>query len=190
MENKEIIIQATMELIHEKGEHMNEITVREIAKKANVGLGLINYHFENKDKLIELCVERIVNGIVENFRLIREKTEGLNAFDKLLYLGNMTFTFLFEHYAVSKTSILADMRMPKEDDNTHRTYLAFLPLVSACRNDWDKETQKRKTFCLISVMQQSFLRHNVIKQLYGIDLTNSKEREAFHYAILHDILEV
>ncbi len=189
MDTKEAIIQSTIDLIHEKGEQMDGITVREIAQRANVGLGLINYYFESKDKLIELCVERIVNGIVDAFHTIREQTENLSAFDKLAYLGNMTFSFLFEHYAVSRTSILSDMRIPKDDDNTHRTYLAYLPLVSACRPDWDEETLKRKTFYLITVMQQSFLRHKVIGQLYGIDLTNAKERKRFHETILHDILE-
>lgn len=190
MDSKEKIIQATIDLINEKGEQMNDITVREICKKADVGLGLVNYHFENKDKLIELCVERIINCIVDNFNSIQEKTEKLTAFEKLDYLGNMTFTFLFEHYAVSKISILADMRMPKEDDNTHRTYLAYLPLMSACRPDWDNKTLERKTFYLIAVMQQSFLRHKVIMQLYGIDLTVPEERKTFHRTILHDILEV
>lgn len=190
MDHKEIIIQATIDLIHEKGEQMNEITVREICKKANVGLGLVNYHFGNKDKLIELCVERIVNGIVDQFRSIHKKIERLAPFEKLDYLGNMTLTFLFEHYAVSKTSILTDMRTPKEDDNTHRTYLAYLPLVSSCRPDWDHQTLERKTFYLITVMQQAFLRHKVIKQNYGIDLTNIEERNSFHSKILHDILEV
>lgn len=189
MDNKEIIIQAAIDLINEKGEQMDRITVREISQKANVGLGLINYYFESKDKLIDLCVERIINGIVDAFRVIQEQTEERTAFDKLAYLGNMTFTFLFEHYAVSRTSILSDMRMPKEDDNTHRTYLAYLPLMSACRPDWDEETLKRKTLYLISVMQQSFLRHKVIRQLYGIDLTIPEERKAYHETILHDILE-
>ena len=188
MDNKETIMQAAIDLINEKGERMNDITVREICKRANVGLGLVNYHFGNKDRLIELCVERIVNGIVENFRSIREKTEGFTPFEKLDYLGNMTLTFLFEHYAVSKTSILTDMRMPKEDDNTHRTYRAYLPLVSACRPDWDESTLERKTFCLIAAMQQLFLRHKVLLSVYGIDLTKAEEREAVHERILRDVL--
>ena len=50
MDSKETIIQATMELIAEKGEHLDNITVREICKKSAVGLGLINYHFGNKEK--------------------------------------------------------------------------------------------------------------------------------------------
>ena len=190
MDNKEIIIQATIDLINEKGEQMHDIIVREICRKANVGLGLVNYHFENKDRLIEICVERIVNGIVDSFRSMQEKTEGLTPFEKLDYLGNMTLTFLFDYYAVSKTSILTDMNMPKEDDNTHRTYLAYLPLVSACRPDWNKDTLERKTFYLIALMQQSFLRYKVIRELYEVDLTDREERKMFHTKILHDILEV
>ncbi len=188
MDKKEAIIQATMELLQEKGERLQEITVREICKRANIGLGLLNYHFENKDKLLELCVERMVNGIVDNFQRIRERTEGLAPMEKLVYLGNMTLTFLFEHDTVSRISILTDMRLPKEDDNTHKTYAAYLPLVAACRPDWDKETLERRTFCLIAGMQQVFLRHKVILQTQGIDLTNADERKAFHDKMLRDIL--
>lgn len=115
-----------------------------------MGLGLVNYHFGNKDRLMEICVERIVNGIVDNFQSIRENTEALPAFERL----------------------------------------AYLPPLSACRPDWNEETLRRRTFYLITVMQQSFLRHQAIKQLSGIDLTVPEEREAFHLTVLHDILEV
>lgn len=190
MDNKEIIIQTTIDLINEKGEQMNGITVREICKRANVGLGLVNYYFGNKDKLIELCVEHMINGIVEQFHNIREETEELAPFEKLNSLGNMTLDFLFEHNAVSKISILTDMQTPKANDNTHRTFEAYLPLVSACRPDWDEETIKRKTFCLITVMQQTFLRHEAISQMLDIDLNTKEARQIFHTQILHDILEV
>ena len=85
MDNKEAIIQATIKLIEEKGEHLEEVTVREICKRAGVGLGLVNYHFGNKDKLIEQCIERMINGTVEHFQNIREKTDGFTPFEKLEY---------------------------------------------------------------------------------------------------------
>lgn len=190
MDHREAIMQAATALIQEKGDRLDEITVREICKRSGVGLGLVNYHFGNKDRLIELCVERIINGIVERFQRIQKETEALAPFEKLEYLGNMTLSFLFEHDAVSKISILSDMHSPKEGDNTHRTYEAYLPLVSACRPDWDGETVKRKTFCLITVMQQAFLRHDAVSRMLGADLDTEEGRRAFHTQILHDILEM
>jgi len=188
--NREAILRETIALIEERDGQVQEITVREICRRANVGLGLINYHFGNKDKLIEQCVEYMVSGIVDNFRAIRERTEGFEPLEKLEYLGNMTLTFLFNHYAISKISILTDMRAPKEDDNTIRTYRAYLPLVAACRPDWDEAAVRRKTFCLIAVMQQTVLRYEAILHTQGIDLMKEDERRRFHRQMLHDILEV
>lgn len=187
MDNREAIIKATVALIEEKGEQINAITVREICKKAEVGLGLVNYYFENKDKLISLCVEKIINGIVEKFAAIRERTKSLTPFEKLEYLGAMTLDFLFEHCAVSKISILTDMQAPKENDNTHRTYSAYLPLVSACRPDWSESKVKRTTYCLVTAMQQAFLRSDIIKLSQGVNLRNKTERKQFHRQMLQDL---
>lgn len=190
MDNREAIIQATIALIEEKGEQLNTITVREICKKANVGLGLVNYYFENKDNLISFCVEKIINGIVEKFAAIREQTKNFSPFEKLDYLGNMTLDFLFDHYTVSKISIMTDMQSPKENDNTLRTYAAYLPLVSACRPDWTENKVKRMTYCLITTMQQSFLRSDMIFISQGVNLRDKTERKQYHRQMLQDILGV
>ncbi len=183
------IIRVTTELIEQHNGDIKSVTARMIADKAGIGLGLINYHFGSKDKLIELCVEHLINGIIERFQMIQKNEDQLTPFEKLEYLGNMTLDFLFEHCAVSKISILTDMQTPKVHDNTHRTYAAYLPLVAACRPDWDEETIKRKTFCLITVMQQIFLRCETISRMLDIDLSQKENRSAFHARILRDILE-
>ncbi len=190
MDSKQAIIQATVALIEEKGENIDAITVREICKRADVGLGLVNYYFENKDRLIDICVEKMINGIVDKFTEIREQTKDCTPYEKLDRLGNMTLTFLFDHYAVSKISMMTDMRTPKENDNTHRTYLAFLPLVAACRPDFDGDKIKRVTNCLITAMQQAFLRHEIILLTQGVDLRNAEERKTYHRQMIKDILGV
>ena len=179
MDNKEAIIQATIKLIEEKGEHLEEVTVREICKRAGVGLGLVNYHFGNKDKLIEQCIERMINGTVEHFQNIREKTDGFTPFEKLKCLGNMTLDFLFEHYAISKISVLTDMQSPKENDNTYRTYAAYLPLVAACRPDLDEAAIKRKTLYLITVMHKCSCDTKSYRKHWGLTLDKKKTARIF-----------
>ncbi len=190
MDHKDAMIQAAISLIREKGDRLDDITVREICKRAGVGLGLLNYHFGNKDRLIEQCVEQMINSIIVRFQELQKETEGMSPFERLEYLGGMTLNFLVEHEAMSRISILTDMQTPKEDDNTSRTHRAYLPLVSACRPDWDEETVRRKTFCLITVMQQIFLRHETVSRMLDIPLNTPEARRAFHTQILHDILEV
>ena len=179
MDNKEAIIQATIKLIEENGEHLEEVTVREICKRANVGLGLVNYHFGNKDKLIEQCIERMINGTVEHFQNIREKTDDFTPFEKLEYLGNMSLDFLFEHYAVSKISVFTDMQSPKENDNTYRTYAAYLPLVAACRPDLDEAAIKRKTLYLITIMQKCSCDTKSYHRHWGLTLGRKKTERTF-----------
>ena len=47
MEIKEQIINAAIDLIKETNGSIDKITIRQIAKRAGVGVGLINYHFQS-----------------------------------------------------------------------------------------------------------------------------------------------
>ena len=49
------IMRATKEILDETGS-VGQITVRQIAERANVGVGLINYHFKSKDNLLGTAV--------------------------------------------------------------------------------------------------------------------------------------
>lgn len=50
--------------------------------------------------------------------------------------------------------------------------------------------EKRKTYCLISVMQQTFLRYETASAILDLDLSQKENRRAWHNQILRDILEV
>ena len=64
---KETIINATTELIEQSGGEVKNITARAIADKSKVALGLINYHFESKENLVAICVQRIINKVLMSF---------------------------------------------------------------------------------------------------------------------------
>lgn len=188
MNSKEAIIAAATALIQEKKNPLEEITMREISKRAGVGLGLMNYHFENKEKLIELCVEGIIHGIVEKFHSIAAQTKDCTPFEKLESLGDMTLAFLLEHSAVSRISILSDLQAPRESDNTQRTIQAYLPLIAGCRPDWSAEKLQEMAFCLISTMQLAFLRQDLLRKTQGLNLNDAQQRRAFVTRTLQNII--
>lgn len=89
MDNSEKIIQAATDLIVQSGERVEEITVRDVCKRAGVGLGLVNYYFGSKEALIEACVERIVRKIVRRFEEMRTQTAEKDPFERLVLLGDL-----------------------------------------------------------------------------------------------------
>lgn len=63
-EGSERILQATVELLQTKG--AKGLTVRRIAERAGVGVGLINYHFGTKARLLEAAAERMLAAAGES----------------------------------------------------------------------------------------------------------------------------
>lgn len=64
---KEKIINTTISLIQHSEGLIENITIREIAQKADIAVGLINYHFGSKNNLIEICVQRIISHVMKIF---------------------------------------------------------------------------------------------------------------------------
>ena len=58
-ETRERIIQATIELLEEEA-NVEKITVRGVAQRANVGIGLINYHFHTRDNLLSIAIGSVM----------------------------------------------------------------------------------------------------------------------------------
>ena len=69
---KNRIIEVTTELIEQYDGDVKSITARMIAEKAGIGLGLINYHFGSKEKLITECVQRIIGKVVQEFHMTKQ----------------------------------------------------------------------------------------------------------------------
>ena len=82
------------------------------------------------------------------------------------------------------------MRSPKENDNTHRTYLAYLPLVAACRPDWFREKAEITEFYLpkdCPAPKMFAKRAVIIAQCLGVGarLTKGIERLSEKLADIH-----
>ncbi len=63
---KKRILQAAQDLMEEKD--ADAITSRDIARRAGVGLGTINYHFKSRDELLSQAVMARFNSAAEELR--------------------------------------------------------------------------------------------------------------------------
>ena len=182
---KEKIIEATMNLISESNGNIEEISIRLIAEKVNIGIGLINYHFQTKEKLIEVSVDRIIRNVINAFRPEIPPTLS-TPIDKLKFKVKMVFDFYVNYPAVSRISILSDMTNPLDEDNTIK---GLLDCSQTADGLLIPEKQRfLLCFTLISVMQTLFLRKDSCKKLFAFDMNNKKERDKSIDLIINNLL--
>lgn len=171
---KNKIINVTKELISKGDGDINKITIRAIAEKADVGVGLINYHFKNKDNLIEICVQQMIGDVVDSFRTDLDNTSV--PVERLAVTVKQVMDFLFSNEAISRISILSDMKNPTGNDNSTKTMLGFF---SNLKGSMDEGEGKKLIFALTAILQSIFLRKDASCDILGIDVSNKKDRDEF-----------
>jgi len=63
---KQLIIDTAKALL-EQTDEVEKITIRQIAERASVGIGLINYHFKSKDNLLSIAIGDTMAKIILAF---------------------------------------------------------------------------------------------------------------------------
>ncbi len=175
---KERIINATTILI-EECESIDNVTIRDIAAKADVGVGLINYHFQTKENLINQCVQKIIGNIINRFEGMSEGVS-LEPLEKLRFLTKATCSFLANNQGISRVSILSDLSAGNTLDNTSQTINAYLPMIRSILGDTKTDDELYiSTHILISTLQSAFLRREVFLQNVQIDFYDTVQRELF-----------
>lgn len=169
---KERIIEAATSLITESAGDVANINTRAIAEKAGVGVGLINYHFQTKDNLIEICVERMIGEVIAAFS---PETQAQSPVARLKHSAKLVMDFLVENPAVARISMLSDYKNPKGDDNTMKSAMS-VKLVLGSSGLPEKE-QLILAFALTSVMQALFLRKDRSGEVFGYDVNIKEQRD-------------
>ena len=170
---KNRMIEVTTELIEQHNGNIKGITARMIATKAGVGLGLINYHFGSKEKLITECVQRIIGKVVTEFQITKQyKTDK----ERLTACAIYVFDFLFEHSAIARVSILGDLQNYTNNCNSVLTQQGF---SLSLKNGISNENKSIFVFILTTAMQTAFLGSETVSQLLHYDFTKTKDRAAY-----------
>lgn len=185
-QTKERIIEAATELIKQYGS-AESVTMRDIAAGAGVGVGLINYHFQTKERLLELCIQRIISRVIDGFEPMYKALDGMPPLEKLQTLLKSTASFLAAQPGLSRTSIVTDLISPTVGDNTTQTISVYLPVAREVCPDAPDSEVFRKLHTLVSSVQAAFLRKDVLKAEQHLDYDDKKTRDAFIDALVEDL---
>jgi len=168
-----IIAQATA-LIKEHNGDAEKVTVRRIAERSGVSVGLINHYFGSKNRLVELCVQNIILGVIRSFA--PGPCPGGGRAGMLKQVAKQVVDFLMANPQVSRISILGDLTQPKEKDNTMGTVWGFAGCMTENRPE---KKDVMDAFLLTAVLQASFLRKDVLKATLGVDFYDKAQRDAY-----------
>ncbi len=173
---KEKIIEATTALIREGGGM--EITTRDIANRAGVGVGLVNYHFQTKENLLNICTQRIISLIIAGFDTLYSSLD-MAPIDKLRFLVKENMKFLIKNPGISRMSIISDMLCSDRGDNTSQTLNAYFPVIKEVCGNKATENELLLLHTLIFTLQVAFLRGEVFKDSAHFDLKDDMQRDKF-----------
>jgi AcrR family transcriptional regulator len=185
---KEKILNSTIELLGEC-ETVEKVTVRDVALRAGVGVGLINYHFQTKENLVNLCVQRIIGDVIKRFDQLSQSLN-MEPIEKLRFLAKRNCSFLVQNKGISRISILSDIENGNFTDNTSQTIKAYLPVVRAVCSE--KKSDKEiylVTSIMISAFQSAFMRGNVFMEGLELDFYEMHQRDLIVDMIIDNVIK-
>ena len=177
-EIRERMIAVTVELIKRYGD-TRMITVREIASEAGVGVGMINYHFQTKDNLINICIMELIGQAVFQLQSFSQNAE-MKPIDKIMELSKGIASFMALNPGLSKISITNDLLSPERNDNVAQLTKMLMPITKEIYSDQKSESELLILLhILISSISVGFLRNSVLGETTKLDFTDQEQRDQF-----------
>lgn len=177
------IIKAAIEILGEVTD-VDNITVRQIAQRANVGIGLINYHFKTKDNLLSIVVGEVMAKMATSFVTPGNHSE-LEPVAKLKKMLKELFSFAERHEKLVQfiltRSILSDgMQTP----------LFLVPALREIFADRKGEIELRIiSLQIILPIQVSSINPSAFHLYSGIDLSNIDQRNSYIDALIDNLIK-
>ncbi|MDF2921498.1 MAG: transcriptional regulator [Paenibacillaceae bacterium] len=170
---RQAIIEAAKALLDEAAD-IGKITVRQIAQRAGVGTGLINYHFQSKDNLLSIAIGDVMSATIQAFTTadaysLLEPVARLKEMMKELYTLAGSYDKLIRF-------ILSHEIM----DGRMQTPLLLLPLLKEIFGSQKDDLQLRTMALQILYPIQVTALHPDAFHLYsGINLSDPGQRSQF-----------
>ncbi len=164
---KEKIIESAIALLQEKRD-VEKVSMREIARRADVAVSMINYHFQTKDNLVRLAVQRLIGSVIG---------KADTSLPMKSYLKN-AMRFVSAQPGISRVSILTDYTSGKLDDNSSRVtesvYRILKETIGAKHSDLELRLMAHTQVAAVQVL---FLRSELFRKETGMDFYDDDQRD-------------
>ncbi len=169
---KERILQAADQLLNET-EDMDTVTVRQIAERASVGIGLVNYYYQSKNHLFGIVIGRRMEEMV--LEVTRNIKAGLSPVEKLRKLLK-DLCSMGEKY---DKQILQRLKQCMINGDL-QAEISLIPLLREIYGSQYEEMQLRLVALqLIAPIQAAVLSTDSFQIYSGYDLTKEEQRNRF-----------
>ena len=173
---KERILKAAMELLETEGD-VPGVSMRRIARRADVAVSMINYHYQSKDNLMVQAVERYIAGVIgaSSGEGGQEDSGTIDGMKKYL---KRAAAFVALNPGISRVSIFQDLEKGSANDNSSRIASSVLQSLRKIYGERKSETElKLLAFMQVAAVQQLFLRAEVFFQETGLDFFKAPDRD-------------
>lgn len=178
------IIETAIEIIKETPE-IERITVRQIAQRAGVGIGLINYYFESKDHLLSIAIGEVLSKLASDLTADRvESDEETDPVSKLKRMIKLLYAFSAEYESLIKFSLLQCIL-----NGDMGAELSIVPILREIfKDDADEMRLRIIALQIIQPIQAVSLTPSAFHMYSGIDIYNEKERDKFVDTLIDNII--
>ena len=166
------LLQATLEILNEEDDPAG-ITVRQIAERAGVALGSINYYFQSKDNLLYEAVSGLMTAEASRWFAPAVQDSALDPVTRLKQLLKETSRIGIRYPKL--------LRIMLEHDLQHgemTAALMLMPLLHEISGGRRSEFELRLiALQLITTLQVMFLRAGTFRLYAGIDVLDDLQRD-------------
>jgi len=181
-ETKKRIIEVTAALLNAT-ENPEDVTIRKIAEKAGVGVGLINYHFISRENLMNETACQEMQSLAETFEMVDNyKDDPLKYLkEKLIHMSDIAMNNrLFNKISLEHDFLKGDFRI----------CLYLVPILKEIFGGSKSETELRLvSFQIIVATQSIFLRQDAFHMLTGINIEMKGQRDDLINSIVDNIIK-
>lgn len=181
---RQMILQAASDLIEEVDDP-EAITVRQVADRAKVGTGLINYHFTSKNNLLSVVVANKMAKMAFSL-LTFEKISELNPSDKLKTILKELFSYAQKHEKLVRFTITQNLLQGEM-----KTPLFLIPVLQEIFGEDKSEMQLRIiALQILFPIQIASLNPDEFLLYSGIDLYDTKQRNEYIEILADNVIHM